>query len=117
MKILEHGDADEATDRNLALEIGKVLERKYPNHPWLVGFQGRALVIRHLAIASEVARVLGREGFCAMLPPDKMNTPTELSHTVMVFGGQLLEAFGLPRGEWDGRPPVVPVHLLGEVSH
>ena len=117
VKVLEVGDADERTDMERAIEIGKILERVYPSHPWLVGFQGRALVIRHLAIASEVARVLGREGFATMLPEDKMRTPTELTHTVMIFAGEMLEAFGLPRAAWDGRPPTVPLHLLGEVQH
>ena len=118
MNILEAGDADEASDQALAVEIGKVLERKYPNHPWIVGFQSRGLVVRHLAIAAEVSRVLGREGFASLLPRDKFNTPTETAHTAMIFAGELLEAFGLPRGEWDGRPPVVPVDLRSlNVSH
>ena len=76
--------------------------------PVLGCFQGRAIVVRHLAIASEVARVIGREGFSAMLPRDKLGTPKAIAHTTMVFGGQLLEAFGLKRGAWDGTPPSVP---------
>jgi hypothetical protein len=106
--VLEYGDADEVSDMELALRVGETLEKYYPNHPFVVGFQGRGLVIRHLAIASEVSRVLGREGFCSLLPADKLGTPKEVTRTVVNFAGALLEAFGLPRGAWDGRIPVVP---------
>lgn len=105
---VDAGDADEVSDMALAKDVGETLCRLYPNHPWLVSFQGRAIVVRHLAIASEVARVIGREGFSAMLPRDKLGTPKMIAHTAMAFGGQLLEAFGLPRGAWDGTAPTVP---------
>jgi hypothetical protein len=108
LRILEHGDADEASDMALAIQIGEALNRAYPNHPWTVGFQGRGLVIRHLSIASEVMRVIGREGFSSLLPRDKLGTPKEVSHTAIEFGGMLLEAFGLKRGAWDGSIPQVP---------
>lgn len=108
LRVLEFGDADELSDMELALEVGKILQREYPNHPWIVGFQGRGLVIRHLGIASEVARVIGREGFASLLPKDKLGTPKEITHSVVMFAGALLEAFGLSRGPWDGTPPVVP---------
>jgi hypothetical protein len=108
LRVLEFGDADEASDMELALEIGRILEDAYPNHPWIVGFQGRGLVIRHLAIASEVSRVIGRDGFASMLPHDKLGTPKEVKHSVVMFAGELLEAFQLPRTAWDGRLPIVP---------
>lgn len=92
----------------LALEIGAILQKTYPNHPWIVGFQGRGLVLRHLGIASEVARVIGREGFSSLLPREKLGTPREARHAAIMFAGELLEAFGLRRGPWDGEPPVVP---------
>jgi hypothetical protein len=107
-EILEYGDADEASDRDLALQIGLLLEKYYPNHPWNVGFQGRALVIKHLAIASEVMRILGTEGFCTLLPDSGTLTTKQLTYIVVNFAGALLEAFDLPRGAWDGRVPVVP---------
>jgi hypothetical protein len=109
-RVLEFGDADEASDMELALEIGAVLQKEYPNHPWIVGFQGRALVLRHLSIASEVARVIGREGFSTLLPRDKLGTPKEIKHAAVMFAGELLEAFQLPRKEWDGTIPIVPYH-------
>ena len=109
MRVMEHGDADEASDLALAQVIGQALNKAYPDHPWIVGFQGRGLVIRHLSSAGEVARVLGREGFSALLPREKLRTPKQIAATATEFGGQMLEAFGLPRGKWDGRLPVVPV--------
>lgn len=108
IRVIEQGDADEASDQTLAMDIGEILEKHYPNHPWIVGFQGRALVLRHLAIASEVSRVIGRDGFASMLPRDKLGTPKEVTHSVVMFAGALLEAFQLPRGAWDGRLPIVP---------
>lgn len=108
MNIIEIGDADEASDAQLAMDIGKALNDAYANHPWIVGFQGRGLVVRHLAIASEVARVIGREGFSSLLPREKLGTPHAVRHTAIEFGGQLLECFGLKRGPWDGSLPVVP---------
>ncbi len=117
MEIIEHGDVQEASDKAMAIEIGMYLQKFYPNHPFIVGFQGGALVIRHIPIASEMARVFGREGFCTMLARHSCDTPSELRHEVMLKAGELLEAFGLPRGPWDGRPPVVPPYMLGEVKH
>lgn len=108
IKVIESGDADEASDLELAKQIGAELNKAYPSHPWLVGFQGRGLVIRHLSIASEVMRVIGREGFSSLLPRDKLGTPKQIMHTAVEFGGMLLEAFGLRRGAWDGTPPTVP---------
>lgn len=108
IRLVEQGDADEASDRDLAIHIGRVLERTYPNHPFIIGFQGRGLVIRHLAIASEMARIIGREGFATLLPREKLSTPKEVTHAAVMFAGELLEAFQLPRGAWDGRPPIVP---------
>lgn len=107
-RVIEFGDADEFSDMQLAEYIGNELQKEYPNHPWIVGFQGRSLVIRHLSIASEVHRMIGREGFASLLPRNKLGSPKEIRKTVMEFGGSLLEAFGLPRGPWDGRLPVVP---------
>lgn len=118
MKVVEVGDPDEASDMALALEVGNELNRAYPDHPWMVSFQGRALVVRHLAIANAVACGIGREGFGALLPREKLGTPKEVARTAMEFGGQLLEAFGLRRGPWDGTTPTVPKHWkMRQESH
>lgn len=112
--VLERGDADEASDMKLAMEIGDVLQKEFPNHPWVVGFQSRNLVIRHLSIASEVERVIGRSGFASRLPRERLGTPKEIRASVIEFGGQLLEHFKLPRGPWDGTLPTVPLWRHGQ---
>lgn len=107
---IEPGDPDEAQDLARALEIGKILEQHYPNHPWVISFQSHALIIRHLPIANAVALCTGKEGFGSVLPPN-MVTAKNLTQEVVRHAGALLEAFGLPRGAWDGRDPVVPEDL------
>lgn len=116
--LLEHGNADEWSEQRIALEVGETLNKHYPNHPWVVSFQGRAIVIRHLAIADAVARLVGKQGFSAALPPQATRgaTPRDIAHKAMIFGGQMLEAFGLPRGAWDGREPVMPNWGKGQES-
>lgn len=92
----------------LAMQIGDALNKAYAHHPWTVGFQGRNLVIRHLSIASEVHRLIGQDGFASLLPREKLGSPKQVTQSAIEFGGQLLEAFGLKRGPWDGSLPVVP---------
>lgn len=106
--VVEKGDADEQSDMHVAKQIGDALQKHYPDHPWVVCVQGRAIIIRHLAIAAEVAAKIHREGFGAVLPKDKLGTPKQIVRSAIQFGGQLLEAFQLPRGKWDGRDPVCP---------
>jgi nitrogen fixation protein len=108
MQVLDSGDEDEASDLMLAKEVGEALNQEYPNHPWVVSFQSHGMVIRHLAIAGEVSMKIGRDGFSALLPREKLGTPKEVVKTAREFGGQLLEAFGLKRGPWDGSTPQVP---------
>lgn len=105
-------DAKELTDVGIAIEVGKALNAHYPDHPWVISVQGGGLVVRHLAIAGAVAMKTGREGFASLLPRDKLGTPASIALTAVRFGGELLEAFGLPRGRWDGREPVVPEGIV-----
>lgn len=107
---IEPGDPDEAADLAKALEIGQILERHYPNHPWVISFQSHALIIRHLPIANAMTMATGKEGFGSVLPPNIV-TAKNLNDEVVRFAGALLEAFGLPRGAWDGRDPIVPEEL------
>jgi hypothetical protein len=106
--IVETGDADEQSDMAIAMQVGDALNKHYPDHPWIVSVQGRAIIIRHMAIAAEVAARIHREGFASVLPRDKLGTPKEIVRSAVTFGGELLEAFQLPRGKWDGRDPVCP---------
>lgn len=108
---IEPGDPDEAADLAKALEIGKILERHYPNHPWVISFQSHALIIRHLPIANAVTMATGKEGFGSVLPPNIV-TAKNLNDEVVRFAGAMLEAFSLPRGAWDGRDPIVPQDLI-----
>lgn len=107
-QVIEYGDADELTDMEIAQEVGKALNKAYPNHPWIIGFQGRCVVIRHMAIADCVHVATGKQGFAAALPQSKLRTPKEIVRSAVMMGGQLLETFRLPRGEWDGRDPICP---------
>lgn len=106
--VVERGDPEEQLDMDLAKRIGETLEQHYPNHPWIVCVQGRALIIRHLAIAFAVESRIGRSGFGSVLPRKAGDTHKSLTQCAIKFGGELLEAFSLPRGAWDGRDPVVP---------
>jgi hypothetical protein len=106
--VIEQGNADEQSDMAIAMQVGDALQKHYPDHPWIVSVQGRAIIIRHLAIAAEVAAKIHREGFGSVLPKDKLGTPKEIVRSAAMFGGQLLEAFQLPRGKWDGRDPICP---------
>lgn len=109
-EVIERGDKDEATDLHKAQQIGETLMRHYPNHPWAISFQGRVMVIRHLAINDVVEREMGQQGFGFMLGPEKFDraSPQALAHSAVMAGGQMLEAFSLPRGPWDGRLPILP---------
>lgn len=108
IKILEHGTKAEQSQEDLAVQVGEALNKHYPNHPWIVSFQGGALVIRHLSIAHKMFLEIGRDGFGAVMDSKKLDTPTSITKSAIEFGGMLLENFGLPRGPWDGREPIVP---------
>jgi hypothetical protein len=107
-EILEYGQPEELSNLELAREVGDALQKAYPDHPWIVGFQGASIVVRHMAIADCVHQLTGKEGFAAALPHSALRTPGEVRRSATMMGGQLLEAFGLPRGKWDGRDPVSP---------
>jgi hypothetical protein len=107
-ETLEAGDPGESIDLQKAHEVAQTLERTYPAHPWLVSFQGRVLVVRHLVISDFVRNRLGRDGFGFVLKHLDSHSAHDLAHNAVMAGGQMLEAFGLPRGKWDGREPTVP---------
>jgi hypothetical protein len=107
---IEPGDPEESQELAQALQIGQILERHYPNHPWVISFQSKALIIRHLPIANAVTMATGKEGFGSVLPPG-MVTPKNFTTEVVRHAGAMLEAFQLPRGPWDGRDPIVPESL------
>ena len=108
IRLIEQGNADEALDLQKAQEVAQTLEKHYPNHPWLISFQGRALVVRHLAISDLVRNDLGRDGFGFVLKHLTSYSASDLAKNAVMAGGQMLEAFGLKRGAWKGEEPVVP---------
>lgn len=108
MFVMERGDPEEASLLAIAKQVGDALNQHYPNHPWVVGFQGGGVVIRHLAIANAVTMEIGRDGFSSLLPKNKLGTPKEIARSAVEFGGQLLELFGMARGPWHGEEPIVP---------
>jgi len=107
-EILEHGNEDEASAKELAIAVGEALQKAYPDHPWLVGFQGGHIVVKHMAIEDAVQEAIGKRGFSAALPYSKLTTHKQVSESAVRMGGMLLEQFKLPRGRWDGRDPIVP---------
>lgn len=109
--IIEKGDPEEESHLKIALQVGQALERTYPNHPWIIAFQGGALVVRHMAISDEWKLATGKDGMCFLLPADKLGTHSEITKSAVKAGGQMLEAFGLKRGAWNGDKPLVPRHM------
>lgn len=107
--IVERGDANEALDLAKAQEVLDTLCKKYPLHPWQVSFQGRVIVVRHAAISDAVRMHLSRDGFGFVLKHADSYSASDLAHNAMLAGGELLEAFGLKRGAWDGlSEPEIP---------
>jgi len=113
---IESGEREETRDLELATAISVELCKHYPNHYWLVSFTGRALIVRHVLIASLVAVECGREGFGSLLPRSKIGTVHEACREAVRHAGALLEAFKLPRGAWNGADiPVIPADLKREI--
>jgi|APCry1669188910_1035180.scaffolds.fasta_scaffold09732_2 hypothetical protein len=108
MCMIEKGDENESSMLELATEIWHQLEKHYPNHPWLVAFQGGAMIVRHSVINASVAAALGRDGFGFLMPKDKLGTHKEVVKSAIDAGGAMLELFGYRRGAWDGSEPTIP---------
>ena len=41
-QVMEAGDPEELSQLELAQKVGDALNQSYPNHPWVIGFQGGA---------------------------------------------------------------------------
>jgi len=92
------GNADESNDLAIAKAIAVELELRYPGHYWMIGFRDHNLCLTHVAITNTVTVQTGKEGFCSLLPRNKIGTVQEACKTAVKFAGALLEAFKLPRG-------------------
>jgi hypothetical protein len=101
----------EATHLDWAIEISQQLEKHYPNHPWIVSFQGGALIVRHSLINAYAAEALKREGFGYVLPRTVTNRREAVKGAIEA-GGSMLELFHLPRGPWNGDAPKAPPEWL-----
>lgn len=109
---IERGDPGESRDLELSQAVMASLQEHYPNHYWVVSFAGGNLIIRHMLIAAFVFLETGKDGFGSLLPRNKIGTVQEVQHQARLFGGELLEAFKLPRGPWNGEDqPVVPQYI------
>lgn len=117
MQVIDAGNEDELSAMRLALAVGEALNKAYPDHPWLVGFQGGHIVVKHLAIEDAVHAAIGKRGFSCALPYDRMTTHREVRVSAVRMGGKLLEQFKLPRGKWDGRDPTVPGYYDRATPH
>jgi hypothetical protein len=73
-----------------AKEVGEYLNEMYPGHLWMVSWQGRAIVVKNLAMDT-------RYGFILRDHED----PKVMRHNAMLAGGELLERAKLPH-TWDG---------------
>jgi len=40
MHVMEQGDLEELSQLELAKQVGEALNKHYPDHPWIIGFQG-----------------------------------------------------------------------------
>ena len=108
MKFIEVGDPEESSYLQLAVEIWNQLNKAYPNHPWLVSFQGGAMIVKHTVINAAVAAFLKRDGFGFLMPKEKLGSHKEVVKSAVTAGGAMLELFGYRRGAWDGSDPVIP---------
>jgi hypothetical protein len=108
---------DEGTDEDWAGAISQALDAHYPGHPWIVAFQGKALILRHVEIAHAVMMATGKSGFGSVLPPHRYGTRKEAIASAVKGAGEMLEAFGMPRGKWnEGTPPKVPDWNRGKTA-
>ena len=94
-------EADEATDLDWSMHVIKELDKHYPGHPWIVSFQGGALIVRHVDIAHAVTMKTGKSGFGSVLPPHRGGSLKEILPSAVRFAGELLEAFQMPRGRYN----------------
>lgn len=96
IQIVEETSIDNETleMRAKAAEVAETLTRHYPNHLWMVGWApGMTLIVKNMAIP-------GQYGFT--IDGAKSFSASDLAHTAMLAGGELLERCGFVRGAWNG---------------
>lgn len=78
-----------------AREVGEALSGAYPDHLWMVGWQGGVLIVKNMAISTMYGMVIKYIGA-------DQKTAKELKKEAIKHGGELLERAGMKRGKWDG---------------
>lgn len=95
IRVVEVTSMDEIDMNEKAKEVAETLTRHYPNHLWQVGWApGNVLVVKNALIGG------GKYGYTIDCP--RSISATDLAHTAMLAGGELLERCGMRRGAWDG---------------
>ncbi len=88
---VEVTSTDDRGEERVAKMVCEILVEEYPVHLWNVGWQGGAIVVKHLATDQRYGMVLPRSF-----------SYSDLRRNVMLGAGELLERAGLRRGAWDG---------------
>ena len=110
-------EPEERDEEAWGLEIAQALDKHYPGHPWMVSFQGGALIIRHIEIAHAVMMKTGKSGFGSVLPPHRQGRRRDVVASAVKNAGEMLECFRMPRGKWDpAYPPQVPEWQRGKTA-
>ena len=92
--VAEVTSLDEIGMMEWAKAVADRLSITYPNHLWAVAWQGKALVVKNLAIS----------GFYGMVLEDATKHPLKyIERDAVMKAGELLERCGMKRGEWDGQ--------------
>jgi hypothetical protein len=105
-------EPQESSYLDLAIEISRSLEKHYPHHPWIVSFQGGAIIVRHGLINAYAAEKLKREGFGYTMPKEAASNRRNAVKGAIEAGGAMLELFGMKRGAWNGDEPKAPDNWL-----
>lgn len=93
--VAEVTSLDEIGMMEWAKTVANKLSTVYPNHLWAVAWQGKALVVKNLAIS----------GFYGMVLEDAQRHSLKyIEKDAVMKAGELLERAGMKRGAWDGTP-------------
>ena len=96
IRTVEHTSIDHETVEMeyKAKQVCETLSKHYPDHLWAVGWApGGVLVVKNMAMDA-------RYGYT--IDAAKSFSSSDLAHSAMVAGGELLERMGMERGRWNG---------------
>jgi len=110
IQTVEHTSIDHETIEMeyKAKQAAEVLSKHYPDHIWMIGWApGGVLVIKNM---------IGNAKFGFTVDCANSFSSSDLAHTVMLAGGELLERLGVNRGKWDGELIGLGYEGQGEVT-